>query len=102
VSTFPPESVLIELRRSYVLSLSEKLTELSEAIADRRLATVSRLGHQLKGSGKSYGYPEISELGARMEEAADNRVVTQLESLLVEFERATQHIVNDLMVTEHP
>jgi HPt (histidine-containing phosphotransfer) domain-containing protein len=32
--------------------------------------TARSLGHQLKGSGGGYGFPEITRLGAEIEEAA--------------------------------
>jgi HPt (histidine-containing phosphotransfer) domain-containing protein len=48
----------------------------SDAVAIRAAAlsgdfeTARSLGHQLKGSGAGYGFPEISRLGAEIEEAA--------------------------------
>ncbi len=32
--------------------------------------TISRLGHNMSGNGVSYGFPEISEIGERLEAAA--------------------------------
>ncbi|MCX7892755.1 MAG: Hpt domain-containing protein [Burkholderiales bacterium] len=48
-------------------------------------ATARSLGHQLKGSGGGYGFPEITRLGAEIEEAAKShdagRVVEWAETL---------------------
>jgi len=40
----------------------------------------------MKGSGASYGFPEISELGSEMEEAAKNRKLPNLKQLAKQFE----------------
>ncbi len=31
---------------------------------------LERLGHQLKGNGETFGHPELSEIGRKLEEAA--------------------------------
>ena len=43
------------------------MTELLSASDFKRLAD---LGHQLKGSGGGYGFPELSRLGAALEQSA--------------------------------
>jgi len=63
----------------------EEVEALAEGYLDRRTADVAslralldrgdldemrRLGHNMKGSGSSYGFPEISRIGARIEAAA--------------------------------
>jgi len=68
------------------------MAQLAEAIQTKNFATIMRLGHQLKGSGSSYGLPQISELGARMEDAGENRVACSLGPLLAEFTRLMDNI----------
>ncbi len=84
--------VLRELRGAYCRSLAAKLTQLSEALTDRNLAIMNRLGHQMKGSGRSYGFPDVSELGARIEEAAGDRRVVALEAMLLELQDLIQRL----------
>jgi len=43
---------------------------LAAALAAREFDTIRRLGHNLKGTGAGYGFPELSEMGAALEEAA--------------------------------
>jgi HPt (histidine-containing phosphotransfer) domain-containing protein len=79
------DSVIEELRVSYLKSVSDKLVELSRAVTERDFPTVMRIGHQLKGSGRSYGYPDISTLGEQTQDAGENRRAVLAESLLIEL-----------------
>ena len=81
----PVNSDLNELRRGYLSSLNEKLSVLKDAAATQDYAAVVRLGHQLKGSGRSYGFPEISELGRRIEQVGLDHRAALLESIIAEF-----------------
>ena len=78
-------SVMQELRTSYLRSLAGKWDEFAEAATQRRFPTIVRIGHQMKGSGLSYGMPKFSDIGVRIEEAGENRRVLLLDSLLAEF-----------------
>jgi two-component system, NarL family, sensor histidine kinase BarA len=73
------------MRAGYLTSLSKKSEELAMALDVRDFATAYRLGHQIKGSGRSYGLPEGSELGCRIEEAGENRRMPTLEAAVIEL-----------------
>lgn len=46
------------------------LDDLDRAVADGDAAKARLLGHRMKGTGTSYGFPNITELGAAIEHAA--------------------------------
>ena len=94
------QSALQELRTAYLRSLPGKMSSVSEALAMRDFQSISRLAHQLKGSGLSYGYPAVSEFGVRLEEAAENRRVTVLESLLIEFRDLMEQVTRTALPSE--
>jgi CheY-like chemotaxis protein len=48
----------------------EELLVLEQALQQAEFDTVYRLGHNLRGSGGSYGFPVMTEIGERMERAA--------------------------------
>jgi len=48
----------------------EELLVLELALQQSEFDTVYRLGHNLRGSGGSYGFPVMTEIGERMERAA--------------------------------
>ena len=91
-----PESnantMLSQLRRSYAESLPAKFEALKHAVEQSDFAELVRLGHQLKGSGQSYGFAQVSELGARIEQAAHDRRHALLEPILIEFRDFIQHV----------
>lgn len=47
----------------------EELAQMEEAIAAGDDETVRMLGHRLKGTGTSYGFERLTELGADLEDA---------------------------------
>jgi PAS domain S-box-containing protein len=56
---------------SYIADLPRHVAELSLLLAERRLADLRRLVHQLKGSGGGYGFLEISGLAGNVEATID-------------------------------
>lgn len=46
------------------------------------VASIRRIAHALKGSGGSYGFPEISEAAAAVEDAAPDEIIGLTERLL--------------------
>ncbi|MEM7305068.1 MAG: ATP-binding protein [Planctomycetota bacterium] len=57
-------------RPSYVRARRADLARLLEASTANDLEAIRRLGHDLKGSGTSFGFPLVSDIGAAMETAA--------------------------------
>ena len=59
----------------------------ADAVAIRAAAaaddfeTARSLGHQLKGAGGGYGFPELTRLGAEIEEAAKSHSAARLAGL---------------------
>jgi HPt (histidine-containing phosphotransfer) domain-containing protein len=79
-----------------VVAIDAELASLVPGYLDRRRAdalairaaagagdfeTARSLGHQLKGSGGGYGFPEITRLGAEIEEAAKHHEGERLSRL---------------------
>jgi PAS domain S-box-containing protein len=75
--TSPDQSALSsEVQRlvpGYVTRKSEDLDRLRMAIGAADYPTIAMLGHQLKGSGTSYGFHEFSVIGNAIEGAAKKR-----------------------------
>jgi len=55
---------------AFLAKRQAELPLLEEALATRAFDTLYRLGHNLRGSGGSYGFPLMTEIGERMESAA--------------------------------
>lgn len=95
-------AMLSQLRHSYTESLPAKLEAAKQAAETLDFAELARLGHQLKGSGRSYGFAEVSELGVRIEQAAHDRRYALLEPILIEFRELIQQISDVTASAEKP
>ncbi len=57
------QNLLAELQKEYLDSLPEKIKSISELIKANELELVETEFHKLKGTGRTYGVPEISRVG---------------------------------------
>jgi HPt (histidine-containing phosphotransfer) domain-containing protein len=61
------KDVLAELQKNYLASMPEKIQNLEKLWSERKLELLKTDYHKLKGTGRTYGFPEITSLGAAME-----------------------------------
>lgn len=59
--------MLKELQKDYLQSLPEKIADIRAHIKAGAVSELEMAFHKLKGTGKTYGIPEISELAAAVE-----------------------------------
>ena len=64
------EAELAKLVPDYVAARRLELPLLRALLADRRFDEISRIAHRMKGTGATYGLPEVTRLGAALESAA--------------------------------
>jgi hypothetical protein len=69
----------------YILTRVRELPAMRRELEDRDFETLGWLTHNLAGTGASFGYPEVSRLGALMESAARDRDGALFQSLLDGF-----------------
>jgi signal transduction histidine kinase/CheY-like chemotaxis protein/HPt (histidine-containing phosphotransfer) domain-containing protein len=69
----------------YLASKEKQIEEARASLAGRDFGPIRRLGHNLKGTGRGYGFPPIEALGREIERAASEadaaRVTEQLNAL---------------------
>jgi CheY-like chemotaxis protein/HPt (histidine-containing phosphotransfer) domain-containing protein len=80
---------ILKLIPSFLESRSKDVTTLRESLGSGDLEVARRIGHTLKGVGASYGFPEITVFGQKIERAVlDGRLkeareqINQLETYL--------------------
>ncbi len=61
---------IAELLPEYFDNLRADGNRISAWLEQEDFEKIARTAHQLKGSGGAYGFPQLSELGARLEQAA--------------------------------
>lgn len=71
VETIDP--IIADLVPGYLEARRAELIELRECVRHCRLEKLSVLGHRLKGSGAGYGFPELTRLGAEIEDGATDQ-----------------------------
>jgi HPt (histidine-containing phosphotransfer) domain-containing protein len=59
--------VLAELKSDYLKQFPKKLSEIQKLTESKNFAQLAEEYHKLKGTGKTYGFPEISVLCEHME-----------------------------------
>ncbi len=78
----------IALRRpAFLANRWLDLAKMRDALASSDFAAVQTIGHNCKGTGVGYGFPDISRLGSAIEAAARVSDAGELEESLSEFER---------------
>lgn len=76
----------------YLQSCRADLTQLKAALAAREFETARRLGHQMKGTGKPYGFPSLTQIGRAIEWAASKRAAPELASRIQRLEACLNNI----------
>lgn len=74
-----------ELMGEYLTSLPGVVNQLRAAVTRRNYETVAAIGHNLKGSGGTLGFPELTEIATRLEVAAKKRLDEAIRSAVDEL-----------------
>ncbi len=92
----PPEGIE-GLVPGYLASVRRDMEAIITAVGAKDCAIAGRLGHQFKGSGTGYGFPEITQTGAAIEVAArtanEGEIQRQILALAAYLDRV--QIVNE-------
>ena len=64
--------ILAELKAEYLAKFPEKIAKLKSLTAAQNWPGLEEEYHNLKGTGKTYGYPEISALCEKLEKLSQN------------------------------
>jgi HPt (histidine-containing phosphotransfer) domain-containing protein len=78
--------ILEELRSNYLTGLGKRIASMTDAFARRDYDAVRVSAHQLHGSGKSYGFPALSEAASALESACGDGDVTLIRAGLAALE----------------
>lgn len=76
------DAELAALIPGYLAARRRDLATLRELLAQYRWEEIRRIGHRMKGTGRTYGLDEISRLGDALEVAAQATDVDAVGTLL--------------------
>ncbi len=74
-----------EIMNRYLDRRKRDLEECLSSLARQNYQDIEKVGHQLKGNGSTFGHPELSEIGKKLEIAAHAHDLEGLEKALNEF-----------------
>jgi signal transduction histidine kinase/CheY-like chemotaxis protein/HPt (histidine-containing phosphotransfer) domain-containing protein len=93
-----PESIE-DLVPGYIDKRREDLPKFTEALASGDYDTIRRLGHNLKGSGASYGFQGLTDIGAAIESSAQAHYGPAIRAKVEELTRYLEDV--EWSVAEH-
>jgi HPt (histidine-containing phosphotransfer) domain-containing protein len=74
-----------ELKNQYIHRRREELKVYIDSLKSQDFEAMGRIGHRMRGNGISFGFPELSALGEKMETAAKQKKLSVLRELSIEF-----------------
>jgi HPt (histidine-containing phosphotransfer) domain-containing protein len=78
---------------AYLECRREDCAEIGRLLADGSMEVITYLGHQMHGSGGSFGFDEISEVGESLEHAGRVRDAVAITSAVDRLERYLERVV---------
>ena len=85
------DAELKKLVPAYVAARRLELPVLRALLADHRLEELGRIVHRMKGTGTTYGLPEVTRLAAEIESAALSGDVGGIQPLLDQLDATLGH-----------
>lgn len=70
----------------FVAHRERDVVTIRAAIEQGDLETIARLGHNMRGNGVSYGFPDVSAIGERLETAAGAKDDVSIREALTSLE----------------
>ena len=74
-----------EQQEKYLSRRAEDLAQSFTAEESKDADTLRRIGHKMKGSGLTFGFEDIGNIGRQMEEAANAQDWAKIHTLLIQF-----------------
>jgi len=101
-SEFADDPDMADILDDFVAHLPERLSAMTEALANNHHEELTRLAHQLKGAGGGYGYPSLTEASRELEEAANSRDTEAAKLLLGKLSALVCAVLAGREASVHP
>jgi signal transduction histidine kinase/CheY-like chemotaxis protein len=96
ISELAGDPDLGEIVQAFVESAPARLRAIEKAAAEGDHALLARLAHQLKGTGASYGYPQLTQVAKALEDAATAHVSQPTSAALPAIDHALRPVISTL------
>lgn len=74
-----------EIKYKYLERRVKDLDACFESLKKKNFLNLEKVGHRLKGSATTFGHPELSSIGEKLEKSAGVKDEPQVEAILKEF-----------------
>ena len=82
------DTELLDLSRAYLANRTKEIGEIKAALQRHDFETIHRMGHNMRGSGRMFGFEELTVTGAKLQRAAaagDSAEIMRLQGRIGEF-----------------
>lgn len=82
------DAELLDLVRAYLANRIKDVQSIRTALEQHDFAAIVRIGHNLHGSGRTFGFEQLTTIGAALQRAADaaeDATILQLQAQLSDF-----------------
>lgn len=86
------DPLVLPLVPGYLANRAADLSKLDAALAARDFPVLRKLGHNMRGSAGAYGLPPLSEIGARIEDAAQKQDLAAIKPAVDDMRRFLQSV----------
>lgn len=76
----------------YLADISTNIDSIIAALEKHDFATLERLGHSMSGSGGSYGFDAITNLGENIEKSAQQKNSKQIKKCVLELKNYLERV----------
>jgi len=83
-------------RLQYLERRIKDLEIYNRALLAKDFAVIEQLGHRMKGNGSTFGFPELTALGASLENAAAESNEARVQPLIDEMSELVHHALKTL------
>lgn len=73
------------IMRNYIVRRNHDLQVCLSYFEQKKYSDIEKIAHRLKGSGTTFGHPEISEIGSKLEWAAKKTDPQSIRTILNHF-----------------
>lgn len=87
------EEDLLDMVPRFLKNRQSDSKNISKFLFNARFDDILKTGHNMKGSGTSYGFEKLSDIGRRLEDAARERDTLTIEELQSELENYLKKVV---------
>lgn len=85
---------LLGLVNGFLERRREEIPVLRESLERKDFKTISVIAHKLKGNGLGYGFPGLTQIGAKLEAAANEANGKVSGQLVDEFEEVVKELLS--------